>query len=127
MLSDTWIQGYESLQVSFSEPSRIRSVCIISCGSEEVFEFLRREAVDEVADGAPQALDGSLRRLSQQRLKLCEGVLDGIEVGAVWREVEEARAGAFNQFPHFRPLWLDRLSMITLSPLRGSGTRTLSM
>ena len=63
-------------------------------------EFLWGE-VDEVADGAPQALEGSLRRLSQERLVLCEGVLDGIEVGAVGREVQEARAGAFNQFAHF--------------------------
>jgi hypothetical protein len=41
------------------------------------------EAVDEIADPVPEAVDGSLCGCSEQRLELGEGVLDGIEVWAI--------------------------------------------
>jgi hypothetical protein len=63
------------------------------CGGEVVCAFVRREAVDEAADGGPQGVDGSLRGCSEQGLELGEGVLDRIEVGAVGRQEEQAGAG----------------------------------
>jgi hypothetical protein len=39
------------------------------------------EEVDEVANGDPETLDGSLSRFTQEGLEFDEGVLDGIEVG----------------------------------------------
>jgi hypothetical protein len=53
-------------------------------------DFVRRDEIDELADGLPEAFDGSLGGLSQQRLELGESVLDGIEVRAVGREIEKA-------------------------------------
>jgi len=57
-----------------------------------------------LANSGPKTFDGSLGRLSQQRLELCEGVLDGIEIGTVGRKVEKVCAGGFDQFAHSRPL-----------------------
>jgi hypothetical protein len=58
------------------------------------------EEVDEFANGDPETLDGSLSRFTQERLELGEGVLDGIEVGTVGREVEEMGASSFDQLAH---------------------------
>ena len=44
----------------------------------------------------------AVQRPSTERLEFGEGVLDGIEVGAIGREVEEACAGRFDQLPRFR-------------------------
>src|SRR3712207_7901441 len=44
--------------------------------------LLRAEGLDELPDQAPQALDGSLGRLAQERLELGKGVLDRVEVRA---------------------------------------------
>ena len=52
----------------------------------------------------PEAVDGALGRLAQERLQLGEGVLDRVEVGRVGREVEQARAGCLDQLSHPRPL-----------------------
>jgi hypothetical protein len=41
------------------------------------------EAVDDAADGVPEAIDRSFGSFAQEGLELGEGVLDGIEVGAV--------------------------------------------
>ena len=106
--------------------SGIRSVCIVASGSEEVAAVVVAEEVDEFANGDPETLDGSLSRFTQERLELGEGVLDGIEVGTVGREVEEMGASRFDQLATLGPLWPGRLSMITVSPSRSSWTRTFS-
>ena len=69
-------------------------------GDEKVQAFLRVEEVDELADRRPKILDGSLGGISQQGFELCESVLDGIEIGAVGREIEEFRARRFDQLAH---------------------------
>ncbi len=46
-----------------------------------------------MADGGPQAVDGSLGGLAQQSLQLGEGVFDWIEVWAVGRKIENLCAG----------------------------------
>jgi hypothetical protein len=61
----------------------------ISAGSEVVGALVGREGVDDAADGVPEVLDGVCGGLA---LQLREGVLDRIELGAVGREVEQARA-----------------------------------
>ena len=62
------------------------------------------EEIDDAADGGPEAVDGSLGGLAQQRLELGEGVLDRIEVGLVGRQVEQAGAGRLDHLAHLRPL-----------------------
>lgn len=85
-----------------------------------------RDESDGLADGVPEAFDGSLSRLSQPRLELGESVLNGIAGWAVGREMEKSRARGCDQARTFGPSWLGRLSMITTSPSRNSGKRTFS-
>ena len=47
----------------------IRSRCIVPCGGEVIGAFVWREGLEEAADGGPEALDGALGRLSQERLQ----------------------------------------------------------
>ena len=65
---------------------------VVSCGGKVVSAFDRCEEVDHAADRRPEAIDGSLGGLAQERLELGESVLDWVEVGRVGRQVEEARA-----------------------------------
>lgn len=65
--------------------------------------FARVEFVETFADGPPEAVDGSLGGFSQG-FELGEQLLDRIEVRAVWRKVEEARACGFDQCSHLPPL-----------------------
>ncbi len=53
-----------------------------------------------MADGVPEAIDGGFSGLAQQRLELGEGVLDGIEVRAVGRKVEQMRPCCFDGLAH---------------------------
>lgn len=50
---------------------------------------MRLEVWQHVTDGVPEALDRPLRRFAQERLELCEGILDGVEVRTVGRKVLE--------------------------------------
>ena len=88
-----------------------RSIRIISRGCEVVGAFLWSGDIDEAPDGFPEPVGASLRRLARQGLQLCKGDLDRIEIGPVGREKPEPR------------LWLERLSMITVSPGRRVGAR----
>jgi hypothetical protein len=47
--------------------------------------FLGIEEVDEFADGGSKTLDGALGGFAQERFPFGEGVLDGMEVGAMGR------------------------------------------
>ena len=81
------------------------------------------EGVDKASDGFPEPLDGSLRRLAQQGLQLCEGHLDRIEIGTVGgRNLSRAPFASRISRTEAR-LWLERLSMITVSPGRRVGAR----
>ena len=51
------------------------------------------EVIEEFADPPPCRLDGSFLGLSQEQLELGEDLLDGVEVGRVWRQEEEFCAG----------------------------------
>src|SRR4051812_2155909 len=84
--------------------SVFRSSCIVSCGSEVVGAFGGREDVDEAADGGPKALDGAFGGLAQECFQFGEGVLDGVEIGRVRREVEQACTRRLDQGSHACPL-----------------------
>lgn len=68
------------------------SDCAVSGGGEVVGALGGGEGADDMADGVPEALGGAHGGLAQYGLQLGEGVLDWIEVGAVGRELEQARA-----------------------------------
>ena len=53
-----------------------------------------------MTDGVPQGLDGAGGGFAQQRLELGEGLFDGIEVGAVRRQITQDGTGGFNSFTH---------------------------
>src|ERR1700761_5701747 len=61
----------------------------IACVSEIVGAFLWREAIEQRTDPAPGGFDSALCGLAQQRLKLGEDLLDGIEIGIVGRQEEQ--------------------------------------
>ena len=81
-----------------------RSRRIVAGGGEVVGAFGRGEGVDEAADGGPEAIDGPLGGLAQERLEFGEGILDRVEVGTVGRQVEQRRAGGLDQRSHAWPL-----------------------
>ena len=54
--------------------------------------LLRRESPERACDLFPQFSDSCGCRFSERRLELCEHHLDGIEVRAVRRQIEEPRA-----------------------------------
>lgn len=72
---------------------RFPSGSIVAAGGEVVGAFLGFEGVDQPADGVPETFDGPLGGFSQESFKFGEHLFDGIEVGAVGRQEEEARAG----------------------------------
>ena len=76
-----------------------RSICIVACGGEVVGAFLQCEDVNEAADRAPEAVDGALGSLSQQRLELGDGHFNWVEVGAVWRKEGEPCASGLDHSP----------------------------
>lgn len=103
------IQEYHALRYNLVLPafrherlleSGIRSGCIVSCGFEVVGAFAWCEGSDEAAHDGPEAIDGALGGLAQEGLQLGEGVFDRVEVGAVRRQIQKARADRFDHGAH---------------------------
>ena len=67
------------------------------CGGEVVGAFLRGEAAKGVGDGLPEVGDGSRSGGAKRSFELGEGHFDGIEVGAIWRQVSQARPGGLDR------------------------------
>jgi hypothetical protein len=68
-----------------------------SCGGEVIGALLWVEAAKGVGDGLPELGDGSCSGGAKRGLKLGEGHFGGIEVGAVRRQVAQARAGGLDR------------------------------
>lgn len=58
---------------------------------EEVLALVGREAVENGADPVPKCRDGSFCGSTQMGFEFGEGLLDRIEVGRVWRQIEKLR------------------------------------
>ena len=64
---------------------------------EVVLAFVWGEGVEALADPCPEVVEGPFSCLSEERLELGEGELDGIEVrGVRWQE-EKPRAAGFDE------------------------------
>ena len=61
---------------------------------------MRAEAGERFAEGVPKPGDGSGGDLSQERFELGEGLLDGIEIGAIGRQVDEHRATSLDRLAY---------------------------
>jgi hypothetical protein len=59
-----------------------------------------RKVLQETADCGPQGCDGALGGFAQQRLQLCEELLDRVEIGRVERKVEQDGSGRFDRITH---------------------------
>ena len=59
---------------------------------EVVSAFFGRDGIEKLADPCPDVFDGAFAGLSEKRLELGEGELDGVEVRRIWRLEEKARA-----------------------------------
>lgn len=65
--------------------------------TDVVDAFLRGEKAQGASDQIPEGIDGSGLGLSQQFFEFGEGHLDRIEIGAVGRQEQKARAGACDE------------------------------
>jgi class 3 adenylate cyclase len=98
----------------------------ISAGGEVVSALGGHKDAGAGFERRNQSGDGALSDLAQIGLELGERLLDRVQVGAVWRKVAQFRAGGRMSSPTRPPLWLDRLSMTTMSPGDRIGTRQCS-
>ena len=87
---------------------------------------MRWEGVEEGADALPCGVDGSLGGFAQQQLELGEDLFDRIEVGRVGRQDKSLAPAERMALRIAWPLWLPRLSMMTMSPGLSVGTRNCS-
>ena len=67
---------------------------------EEVLALVGWEAVEDGADSVPECWDGALRGGAQMGFELGEGLLDRIEVGRVWRQIEKLRPCGLNDLTY---------------------------
>src|SRR5678816_4742809 len=73
--------------------------------TDVVGAFFRGEKVEGVADEVPEGIDSSGLSLPQQLFEFGEGHLDRIEIRAVGRQEQEARAGVGDEavsYTHLR-------------------------
>jgi hypothetical protein len=65
---------------------------IVSAVDEVVLAFGGCEGLERIGDSIPEIIDGSGGGFSQERFQFGEGLLDGVEVRRIGREVDEPRA-----------------------------------
>lgn len=71
----------------------------ISCVSEEVCTFGWLEGQKGLGSSGFESFDGSSSSLSDVGLEFGKGVLDGIEIRAVGRQIEKRRPARFDSLP----------------------------
>ena len=64
--------------------------------------FTRSEALKERANGCPQSINRACRRFSQERLELCEGLLNWVEIRGIRGQLEQRGASGLNGLPYTR-------------------------
>ena len=64
---------------------------------EVIPAFVRAEALETFAEERPERLDGSAAGRADDGFQLREAELDGIEIGAIRRQIHERRANALNR------------------------------
>ena len=67
---------------------------------EIVPTFVGAEALETVAEQRPERLDGPAAGRADDGFQLGEAEFDGVEIGAVRRQIQEGRAGARNRGAH---------------------------
>ena len=65
--------------------------------SDEIQTFIRRKQLERDRHKFDDLVEAARPRRAQKRFQLRERHFDRIEVGTVWREKSEPRAGAFNR------------------------------
>jgi hypothetical protein len=59
--------------------------------AKEIPAFLRAEIGNNATDPTQEAWDGGLGRFAQMRLEFAEGRFDRVEVGRIFREINQRR------------------------------------
>lgn len=67
---------------------------------EIICAFVRWEAGEQSPDRVPKRRDGAASGGAQHRLQFGEHLLDRIEIGAVWREIEQLRPRLLDGLAH---------------------------
>ena len=65
--------------------------------TEKVGAFGWREACDKFAESVPECVDGSDCPGAQQCFEFGEGQLDWVEIGTVWRQIQQPGAGGLDR------------------------------
>ena len=89
-----------------------------------VCAFVALEDIDRLSDEAPETGYGALARFPEHRPQARERLFEGVKSGLQGGRNRSVAAAAFNFSRIAARLWLDRLSMTTMSPDLSSGTRT---
>ena len=90
--------------------------------SEIIGTFLSTERSGDRADAIAKAVYCSFCGFAQVRFDFAEGILDGIEIGRVLRQISQRRTGRFNRLAHTRYL-VDRLLDLKPTDVEGSHLR----
>ena len=83
---------------------------------EIIRAFLRGEQVEDHADAVPSGVTASLFVFSQQRLEFCEHHFDGIEIGRVWRQIQQPCVCFFDDLAHARHLVSSGAPLLAVDP-----------
>jgi hypothetical protein len=76
----------------------MRSTCIIAAGLEIIHALGGFEDFGAGFESVQQARDGSFGDLTQKGFQLGEGFLDGVQVGAVGRQIFQRGSSRFDEF-----------------------------
>src|SRR5262245_44727144 len=101
-------------------------VWVVSRVFEVVGALRVGEGAKKLADGCADGFDCSCGRFAQQMLKLGKDLFDGVQVGRVFCRKNNFAPAERISCRTILPLWLPRLSMMTMSPGRSVGRRTFS-
>ena len=104
----------------------MRLIGRIACGDEVVAAFVWSVEVADVADGAPEGVDGSGADAPEMCFQFGEGHFDRVQVGAVGRQEEEPGAALPRMAAAFALLCAARLSRMTTSPFSSVGASCVS-
>src|ERR1700745_4347710 len=101
---------------------------LVACLFEVVFTFLRCEGVEEAGEGGGDGLGGARSFFAQQMVELGEELLDGVEVGRVFRQEEELGPGGSDGLTYgFAPVAAEVVHHDDLIWLERGGENLLDM
>ena len=88
--------------------------------------FRRAEVREQGPDPAPRRLDRAFGGVAEQRFELSEDLFNRVEIGRIRRQEAQRGPRSLKGLRTAGPLWLLRLSIMTISPGVRVGSRHCS-